>query len=111
MQIWVIPVSGGEARQMSRDVYRGSSPLASDFRPKTPTLILHGEEDRRVPVSQGEELYHYLKKIGVTVQFVRYPREPHGLREPNHQLDRYTRMLDWFDTHVRGKSSKETTDH
>jgi dipeptidyl aminopeptidase/acylaminoacyl peptidase len=87
----------------SRDIYRGSSPLASDFEVKTPTLILHGEEDRRVPVSQSEELYHYLKKSGVTVQFVRYPREPHGLTEPNHQLDRYTRMLSWFNKYILGR--------
>jgi dipeptidyl aminopeptidase/acylaminoacyl peptidase len=87
---------------VSRDIYRGSSPLASDFKVSTPTLILHGEEDRRVPVSQSEELYHYLKKADVTVRFVRYPREPHGLREPNHQLDRYTRMLGWFNKYILG---------
>lgn len=96
---------------MSRDIYRHSSPLASDFEVKTPTLILHGEEDRRVAISQSEELYHYLKKIEVTVQFVRYPREPHGLREPNHQLDRYTRMLGWFNAHILGKSSIEATEN
>ena len=88
---------------VSRDIYRGSSPLASDFKVSTPTLILHGEEDRRVAISQSEELYHYLKKAGVTVRFVRYPREPHGLREPNHQLDRYTRMLGWFNKHILGR--------
>jgi len=85
----------------SREIYRRSSPLTSDFKVKTPVLILHGEEDRRVPNSQSEEFYYYLKKSGVTVKFVRYPREPHGLREPNHQLDRYTRMLGWFKTYIK----------
>jgi dipeptidyl aminopeptidase/acylaminoacyl peptidase len=88
---------------ISRKIYRSSSPLTSTFKVKTPVLILHGEEDRRVPVSQSEELYQYLKKAGITVKFVRYPREPHGLREPNHQLDRYTRMLNWFNTYILGK--------
>jgi dipeptidyl aminopeptidase/acylaminoacyl peptidase len=88
---------------VSRDIYRGSSPLASDFKVTTPTLIMHGEEDRRVAISQSEELYQYLKKAGVTVRFVRYPREPHGLREPNHQLDRYTRMLGWFNKYILGQ--------
>lgn len=81
--------------------YRRSSPLTSDFKVKTPVFILHGEEDRRVPISQSEGLYYYLKKSGVMVKFVRYPREPHGLREPHHQLDRYTRMLGWFNTHIK----------
>lgn len=88
----------------SRSIYRRSSPLTSTFKVRTPVLILHGEEDRRVPISQGEELYHYLKKIGTEVKFVRYPREPHGLREPNHQLSRYNRMLDWFNCHILQES-------
>ena len=88
---------------ISREIYRSSSPLTSQFKVKTPVLILHGEEDTRVPISQSEELYQYLKKTGVNVKFVRYPREPHGLREPNHQLDRYTRMLEWFNTYILGK--------
>ena len=88
---------------ISPKIYRRSSPLKSTFKVKTPVLILHGERDSRVPISQSEELYQYLKKTGVTVKFVRYPREPHGLREPNHQLDRYTRMLNWFNTYILGK--------
>ena len=87
----------------SREIYRQSSPLTSTFKVKTPVLILHGEEDGRVPISQSEELYYYLKKSGVTVKFVRYPGESHGLSQPQHQLDRYTRMLNWFNTHIMGK--------
>jgi len=87
----------------SREIYRRSSPLTSTFKVKTPVLILHGEEDVRVPISQSEELYYYLKKTGVTVKFVRYPGEGHGLREPQHQLDRYNRMLNWFNAHILGK--------
>jgi len=88
---------------VNRKIYRSSSPLTSTFKVKTPVLILHGEEDTRVPISQSEELYQYLKKSGVVVKFVRYPREPHGLREPNHQLNRYIRMLNWFNTYIPGK--------
>ena len=91
---------------ISREIYGRSSPLASTFKVKTPVLILHGEADTRVPISQSEELYYYLKKTGVTVKFVRYPREPHGLREPNHQLSRYTRMLNWFNTYILGKEKQ-----
>jgi len=76
-----------------------------NFKVKTPVLILHGEEDGRVPISQSEELYYYLKKSDVTVKFVRYPGESHGLSQPQHQLDRYTRMLNWFNTYILGKEN------
>jgi dipeptidyl aminopeptidase/acylaminoacyl peptidase len=92
---------------VSREIYRSSSPLTSSFKVNTPVLILHGEEDTRVPISQSEELYQYLKNTGVNVKFVRYPRESHGLREPNHQLDRYTRMLEWFNTYLLGKEKQK----
>jgi dipeptidyl aminopeptidase/acylaminoacyl peptidase len=42
---------------VSREIYRQSSPLTSTFKVKTPVLILHGEEDGCVPISQSEELY------------------------------------------------------
>ena len=63
---------------------------------KTPTLILHGQADDRVPPGQGQELYLGLKKLGVPTEFVTYPREPHGFREPNHQVDKIERELAWF---------------
>ena len=70
---------------------------------KTPTLILHGEKDDRVPIGQAQELYMGLKKRGVPVEMVVYPREPHGLREPNHQLDKMEREMAWFDKWVLGE--------
>jgi dipeptidyl aminopeptidase/acylaminoacyl peptidase len=70
---------------------------------KTPTLIFHGEKDERVPLPQSLENYMGLKKAGVTTQLVIYPREPHGLREPKHQLDKIRRELDWFEKYLRAE--------
>jgi dipeptidyl aminopeptidase/acylaminoacyl peptidase len=49
---------------------------------KTPTLIMHGQQDQRVPIGQAQELYMGLKKNDVPVTLVFYPREGHGLGEP-----------------------------
>ena len=68
----------------------------------TPTLIQHGDKDVRVPISQGYELHNALKRQGVPVKMVVYPRQPHGLQEPKMQLDAMQRNLDWFD-HWLGK--------
>jgi dipeptidyl aminopeptidase/acylaminoacyl peptidase len=76
---------------------RDHSPITFAPKAKTPTLILHGEADVRVPIEQGEQLYMTLKKIGTTVQMVGYPREGHGLREPAHRRDRIQRTLEWFE--------------
>ncbi len=70
---------------------------------KTPTLILHGEEDVRVPLSQGKELYNALKRQGCPVKMVIYPRTPHGLQEPRLIRDAGRRLLDWFELQLRGK--------
>jgi dipeptidyl aminopeptidase/acylaminoacyl peptidase len=67
----------------------------------TPVLIIHGEEDRRVPISQAEELYTAFRVQGTPVKFVRYPRAGHGLGEREHQMDFMLRTLNWFETHLK----------
>src|SRR4029450_3195783 len=69
----------------------------------TPTLILHGEADVRVPVSQGYELYNALKRQKVPVKMVTYPRQPHGPHEPKFVLDIGQRLLGWFDAYLKSK--------
>lgn len=66
----------------------------------TPTLIIHGEEDRRVPLSQGLEFYNALKRQGCPTQMVVYPRQPHGIREPKFIVDIGNRILDWFNKYL-----------
>jgi dipeptidyl aminopeptidase/acylaminoacyl peptidase len=89
---------GAPAQQL--ELYRKLSPLSYIHRAKTPTLILHGEEDIRVPLSQSEELYRELKAVGVEVEFVKYPREGHGIGEPRHVLDMLKRQLEWYRKHI-----------
>lgn len=67
----------------------------------TPILIIHGEEDLRVPISQGEELYTAMAVKGVPVKFVRYPRAGHGLSERAHQMDFLLRTLSWYESHLK----------
>jgi dipeptidyl aminopeptidase/acylaminoacyl peptidase len=76
--------------------YRKRSAMTYIKNARTPTLILHGQADQRVPIGQAQELYAGLKKNGVPVQLVFYPREPHGLQEPRHQLDKMKREVEWI---------------
>jgi len=74
---------------------------------KSPVLILHGAEDKRVPLSQAVEFYQALRDLGKEVVFVKYPREGHGIREPRHQVDRLRRYLNFFCEHVGVKPVSE----
>ncbi len=72
------------------------SPLLQIHKAKTPTLILHGENDNDVPIAEAEQLYIALHDVGVPTNFVRYPREGHGLRETAHVIDALVRSLAWY---------------
>jgi dipeptidyl aminopeptidase/acylaminoacyl peptidase len=78
------------------EIYRKNSPLTYASQVSTPVLIVHGEWDLRVPVSQAYELYSALKHYGAEVKLVIYPREPHGIGEYTHQVDVLNRVLHWF---------------
>ena len=77
-----------------------SSPLRMIDRVNTPVLVLHGQEDRRVPITQGLGFYRGLRLLGKEAMMVSYPREPHRIVEPQHQADIQRRVLTWFDDHL-----------
>ena len=62
----------------------------------TPVLVLHGQADVRVPLSQGQEFYHALRFLNRDAKMVTYPREPHIFSEREHQIDSLSRELEWF---------------
>src|SRR5262245_11718825 len=66
---------------------------------KTPTMLMHGENDNDVPIAESEQFYMGLKDAGVETVMVRYPREGHGLREPKHTVDMITRSISWYQKH------------
>jgi dipeptidyl aminopeptidase/acylaminoacyl peptidase len=86
------------------DLWRTHSAMFNVKGVTTPTLIQHGEADRRVPISQGYEFYNALKRQGVTTKMVVYPRQPHGIQEPKLMRDAMTRNLEWFEQYVLGRT-------
>ena len=83
------------------DGFRRGSPLTYITHARTPTLILQGEDDVTDPIGQSQALYRALKRYGVETELVLYPREGHGLREEAHLIDRLTRIVGWFDRHLK----------
>ena len=81
-------------------LYDEHSPVRFLSHCHTPTLVMHGEADVRVPISQGEEFYNGLLFMGRETEMIRYPREPHIFTEQDHQRDSLQRMLRWYDAHL-----------
>lgn len=78
------------------DLIRAYSPITYVANVSTPTLITHGAEDVRVPLSQGKEFYRALSTRGIPTELVVYPGEQHGSFKPKHLIDRMERTVDWF---------------
>jgi dipeptidyl aminopeptidase/acylaminoacyl peptidase len=82
--------------------YRALSPLTYIKNARTPTLILCGKEDPRVPNAQSRELYIALQKLGVPVEYLEFPGTAHGITKPRYQLVKMIAELAWFDKWIGG---------
>jgi dipeptidyl aminopeptidase/acylaminoacyl peptidase len=97
---------GGDIFQ-NYDAYWKYSPVRYAARVKTPTLVLHSENDFRVPFEQGEQWFRALQHYGVTSEFVLFPRENHNLTrtgEPKHLVESLKWQIYWFERFLDGKA-------
>lgn len=81
-------------------IYREISPhyYAENF--DTPSLVIHGQLDYRVPVGQGFELFRTLQSRGVESRMVYYPDENHWILKPNNSIYWYEQVHDWVETYA-----------
>jgi dienelactone hydrolase len=77
------------------------SPVSYASGIRTPVLIVHGEDDTNVPLSQAEYFHRALRRFGVEHEFVVYSGEGHSFRERANQIDLLQRTRDWFDRWLR----------
>ncbi len=82
-------------------VYARSSPIQFIAHAKTPTLLLHGENDNRVPPTQAHEYYRALKRQGVETKMILYPRQPHGPTEPKFVQHVMEQHLEWAEKFLK----------
>jgi dipeptidyl aminopeptidase/acylaminoacyl peptidase len=78
------------------DQFDRSNPLRFLRDARTPTLVVHGQADDRVPFMQGQILYRALRDVGCEVEFLAFPREPHGFQEPAHAVHLLRAWSDWY---------------
>ncbi len=83
------------------DLYRKWSPSNFVQNFKTPTLVVQGELDFRVPVEQGLAMFTALQRRGIESRLLYFPDEGHWVLKPKNSQLWYHTVLDWIDAHAR----------
>lgn len=78
------------------EIYKSISPHYGAGNFKTPTLVIHGQLDYRVPVGQGFELFRTLQSRGVESKMIYYPDENHWIMKPNNSIYWYNQVEEWM---------------
>ncbi|HVG12554.1 MAG TPA: S9 family peptidase [Flavisolibacter sp.] len=89
------------------DIYLKTSPMTNINKASTPTLIQHGEFDKRVPIPNAYELYRGLQDRGVPSKLIVYKGFGHGINKPKERLAAVWHNWQWFNKYVFG--DKEET--
>ena len=83
--------------------YWAQSPMKYIGQTRTPTLVLHSEQDKRCPPEQGEQVFVALKRLGVETELILFPEEGHELSRngrTDRRIARLKHILRWFDTYL-----------
>ena len=85
------------------EIYRKTSPISYVATAKTPTLIQHGELDKRVPIPNAYELFQALEDKGVPVRMIVYKGFGHGITKPKQQRAVMEHNFEWFSQWIWGE--------
>jgi dipeptidyl aminopeptidase/acylaminoacyl peptidase len=84
-------------------IYLKTSPMTNIRKARTPTLIQHGEFDRRVPIPNAYELFQGLQDVGVPTKLIVYKDFGHGISKPKEQLAATWHNWQWFAKYIWGE--------
>ncbi|MCL4846052.1 MAG: S9 family peptidase [Acidobacteria bacterium] len=96
---YVWHIGGTEAEKP--DEYRARSPVTHAAQMQAPMLILHSDGDPIEPVTKVHNFTQALDRHGKPYEVRIYTNEAHGLRQLDHQLDAYERVVRFLDRHLR----------
>jgi dipeptidyl aminopeptidase/acylaminoacyl peptidase len=85
------------------EIYLKTSPMTNIKKARTPTLIQHGENDRRVPIPNAYELFQGLQDVGVETKLIVYKDFGHGISRPKEQLAATWHNWQWFAKYIWGE--------
>ena len=88
------------------DIYLKTSPMTNINKASTPTLIQHGEFDKRVPIPNAYELYRGLQDRGIPSKLIVYKGFGHGINKPKERLAAIWHNWQWFNQYVFGEKAE-----
>ncbi len=100
-ELWFPEWEFGGTPWENREMYEKFSPHNYVKNFKTPTLVIHGANDFRVPLEQALQAYTYLKKMKVPSKLIIFPDEDHFIKKANNQKFWYNEVLGWVNQYLR----------
>ncbi len=97
--------NGGVAWEHS-DAIERDNPITKVQNWKTPTLVIHGMHDFRVPFEQGVSAFTALQRKGIESKFLWYPDENHWILKPENSIQWHNTVNDWLHLHLDAPSNK-----
>jgi len=91
----------------NHDMYNKWSPRNSAKNFKTPTLVIHGQRDYRLDVSEGFQLFTTLQTMGVPSKMLYFPDEGHWVQKPQNSQLWYKTVNDWVDQWTKDQWTKD----
>lgn len=103
-ELWFIEWEFKGTPWTNPDMYTKWSPHMFVKNFKTPTLVIHGELDYRVPVGEGLQLFTALQRQGVESKLLYYPDEGHWVLKPQNSELWYKTVVEWLDIYLKPKA-------
>jgi dipeptidyl aminopeptidase/acylaminoacyl peptidase len=100
-ELWFTDWEFGGPLHANRALYEKWSPLNHVNDWKTPMLIVHGQLDYRVDLSEGYQAFTAAKRMGLDAKFLYFPDEGHWVLRPRNRRIWWGTVLDWLEVHLR----------
>lgn len=102
-ELWFVEWEFGGPPWENLELYERMSPHRYIHNAKTPTLVIHGALDFRVPEDQGMQLFTSLQRLGVDSKFLYFPDEGHWITKPQNAMLWWNTIFDWFGKYYKRK--------
>ncbi len=100
-ELWFVEWEFGGTPYQNPELYNRWSPLLNAHKFKTPMLVVHGQQDFRVDVSEGFQVFTALQRQGIKSKMLYFPDEGHWVTKPANAELWYKTLLDWLEEHLK----------
>ena len=100
-ELWFAEWENGGPYYQAPEIHERFNPVHHVKNWRTPMLVIHGEQDFRVPDTQGISTFTALQRLGIESRLLYFPDENHWVLKPNNSIQWYGTVLDWLDAHTK----------